>query len=99
MLLDYVAYANQRSIAYSPLEPHGIPLRVLKQMAADRRIDSCRGDILFIHTGLTKLSDSQMTPADKLAYGRDPDPHYAGVEWTEMFRWLWDQGFNCLAIF
>ncbi|KAM4064946.1 putative cyclase domain-containing protein [Hirsutella rhossiliensis] len=98
VLLDYVAYAEKHSITYSPLSQHGIPLRVLKQMACDQGIEFRRGDILFIRTGLTKLWDTQMTPADKVAYSHDPIPRHAGVEGTEeMLRWLWDEGFAAVA--
>ncbi|KAF4504222.1 hypothetical protein G6O67_008398 [Ophiocordyceps sinensis] len=98
VLLDYVAYAEELSISYSPLSRHGIPLRVLKQMALKQGVEFRRGDILFIRTGMTKLWDSQMTLADKVAYSRDPDPRHAGLEGTEeVLRWLWDQGFAAVA--
>ena len=100
VLLDYVEYAREHlpGLAYKALSSHAVPLAVLLDIARVQGVTFQRGDILFVRIGLTREWDTQMTPADKLAYAQSPNPQHAGVEGTEeMLRWIWDTGFAAVA--
>ena len=100
VLLDYVEYAriHRPVLQYKALSDHAIPLSVLKEVARVQGVEFQRGDILFVRIGLTKEWDTQMGPADKLAYALSKTPQHAGVEGTEeMLRWIWDTGFAAVA--
>ncbi|KAH8894431.1 hypothetical protein GQ53DRAFT_857785 [Thozetella sp. PMI_491] len=98
VLLDYVEYAKRNGIQYKALSDHAIPLRVLLEIAKEQNVTFQRGDILFVRMGLTKEWDTEMSPADKLAYSQSSSPQHAGVEGTEeMLRWIWDSGFAAVA--
>ncbi|KJR87257.1 uncharacterized protein SPSK_01746 [Sporothrix schenckii 1099-18] len=100
VLLDYAAYAATHlpGLQYKALSDHAIPLHVLQDVARAQHVTFARGDILFVRIGLTREWDTQMSPADKLAYAQSPHPQHAGVEGTEeMLRWIWDTGFAAVA--
>ncbi|KAL1889885.1 hypothetical protein Sste5346_008609 [Sporothrix stenoceras] len=100
VLLDYVEYAKTHlpDIKYKALSDHAVPLSVLQDIARVQGVTFQRGDILFVRIGLTQEWDTQMSPADKLAYAQSSNPQHAGVEGTEeMLRWIWDTGFSAVA--
>lgn len=100
VLLDYAEYARTHlpELQYKALSDHAIPLSVLKDVAYAQGVEFQRGDILLVRIGLTKEWDTEMEPADKLAYALSQNPQHAGVEGTEeMLKWIWDTGFSALA--
>ncbi|KFG85626.1 hypothetical protein MANI_017067 [Metarhizium anisopliae] len=98
VLLDYAAWAERNGVEYSAFSNHAVPLRLLKQIADEEKVVFQRGDVLFVRIGATREWDTRMSPADKLAYGSDPNPQHTGVEGTEeMLRWIWDEGFAAVA--
>ncbi len=101
VLLDYAAYVDAHRPdlrGYRALSDHAVPLADLLAVAAAQGTTFRRGDILFVRIGMTREWDTQMAPADKLAYAQNPAPQHAGVEGTrEMLRWIWDTGFAAVA--
>jgi kynurenine formamidase len=98
VLLDYVAYAERKGIAYSTFSDHAISLSVLLEIAEEANLTFRRGDILFVRIGVTKEWDTKMTAEDKNEYATTKSPKHAGIEGTEeMLRWLWDTGFAAVA--
>ncbi|RDW69684.1 hypothetical protein BP6252_08704 [Coleophoma cylindrospora] len=51
VLLDFVAYAARKGIAYDPVRFYAIPLETIQQMAVESHVEFRTGDIVLLRTG------------------------------------------------
>jgi hypothetical protein len=94
VLIDFVRYAEKKSIVYDPLGPYAISLPQIKEILNEQGVELRRGDILVVRCGLSKYLRSS-TPEDRTPFdstchvGVDPSP--------ELLEWLWNQNFAAVA--
>ncbi|CAH0019905.1 unnamed protein product [Clonostachys rhizophaga] len=96
VLLDYVDYAERKSIKYSPMSSHAILVKELDEIVKDCGIEFLPGDVLLVRVGWTKWynehDDSGRSKYITNAYA------WAGIKGCEeTLEWLWDHHFAAIA--
>lgn len=97
ILLDYVRWAQQQQISYSPGSNHLITVAEIEAMAQEQEITFQTGDILLIRSGWIAWYLS-LSPDKREAFAVNPPYQAVGVsQGEETLRFLWDQHFAAVA--
>ncbi|KAJ5715273.1 uncharacterized protein N7483_012454 [Penicillium malachiteum] len=97
VLLDYASWAEENNIIVDHFSTHAISATTLQTIAAERKTELKRGDIVFIRSGWTKAFSS-LSEAQAVALAEHSSPPAVGIESSEeTLRWLWDGGFAAIA--
>lgn len=97
VLIDYVRYAKNHNIAYSPITHHSITHTDLAAAAAEQGVAFKQGDILLVRSGFTKWYNECADTAERDRITSSQFT-YAGVTPTpESIRWMWERHFAAVA--
>ncbi|KIW65320.1 hypothetical protein PV04_07590 [Phialophora macrospora] len=96
VLLDYLSWAQERGISYSPIERHAISERDLEAVAAWQGTEFRQGDILLIRSGFVKWYKE--ASSEERRKGTADGSTWAGVEGTkESVEWIWNRHFAAVG--
>ncbi|TKA23881.1 hypothetical protein B0A50_07016 [Salinomyces thailandicus] len=96
VLLDYLTYAQERNIEFSPVNNHAITTRDLEACASSQGVEFFHGDILLVRTGFVQWHN-QATPEEQ-ARVTGQGGGWAGVEGSkETLRWFWSKKFAAVG--
>lgn len=97
VLLDYVSWAESKSIPINCFSTTPITVSVLKEIATKQGTSFRPGDILFVRTGWTDAY-SRMTTAEQETLAATFPPPAIGLESSEeTLRWIWKQQFAAVV--
>ena len=95
VLLDYVAYAEAKSIKYSPFENHPINVETLEAIAKHQGSSFKHGDVLLVRSGFTEGLGGASAEEQEKMLGTHSS---AGVEGSEeSAKWIWNHHFSAVA--
>jgi kynurenine formamidase len=96
ILLDYVSWAESKSIQYSPVEYHEISVKDLEAVAAAQGTEIRPGDILLVRSGFVKWYNE--ASAEERVSGTSEGKAWAGVAGTqETVAWMWNHQFAAVG--
>jgi kynurenine formamidase len=97
VLLDYAAWAQEKSIELTPFESTQIPFAHFESLIKEWNITFRPGDILFIRSGFT-VAYNALTEEQKKAIPDRPTADFSGIESSEgTLRFLWNNQFAAVA--
>jgi kynurenine formamidase len=95
-LLDYLSWAQERGIAYSPIERHAISEKDLEAVAAWQGTEIRQGDILLIRSGFVQWY--RQAGDEERRRGTVNGSTWTGLEGTrESVKWLWNRHFAAVG--
>lgn len=96
VLLDYMAYAQEQNIGYSPVSDHAITTQDLDACASSQGVKFLEGDILLVRTGF--VSWHNQATAEEQSRATSQGGGWAGVEGSkETLKWFWSKRFAAVA--
>ncbi|KAL2354985.1 putative cyclase-domain-containing protein [Cryomyces antarcticus] len=96
ILLDYLSWATERGISYSPIERHPISEKDLEAVARAQGTEFEEGDILLIRSGFVKWHNEASEEERKK--GTVNGSEWAGLEGNrESVEWLWNRHFAAVG--
>ncbi|KAJ9610450.1 hypothetical protein H2200_005227 [Cladophialophora chaetospira] len=96
VLLDFLSWAEEQGISYSPVERYAISAQDLEAVAARQGTEFRQGDILLIRSGFIKWYN-EANDEDRRK-GTVEGSTWAGVEGTERsVEWFWNRHFSAVG--
>uniref|UniRef100_A0A8H7MYU5 Cyclase n=1 Tax=Bionectria ochroleuca TaxID=29856 RepID=A0A8H7MYU5_BIOOC len=97
VLIDYMAYAEDKGIPYHPFAGTRIGPADMEACAAHQGVEFRPGDVLIVRTGMTEVFDA-LTPEQLRAAAEVDTVTMSGVHGSvETAKWIWNHRFVAVA--